>query len=69
MPPKSSSKTSSPVWTCCLGARDNQDWRCTHPKMSVTLQSLLIPQTQVPSAPSSSSCPERTQKASEAESE
>jgi hypothetical protein len=32
----------------------------------VTPQSLPIPQTQVPSARSSSLCPERTQKASEA---
>jgi hypothetical protein len=36
----------------------------------VTPQSLLpIPQTQVPSPPSSSLCPKRTQKASEAEAE
>ncbi len=35
----------------------------------VRAQSLPIPQTQVPSPPSSSLCPENTEKASEAESE
>jgi hypothetical protein len=32
-----------------------------HPKMSLTPQSLPIPQTQVPSAPSSSLCPDNAE--------
>jgi hypothetical protein len=48
---------------------NNLGLRCIHPKMSVRPQSLPIPQIQVPSAASSSLCPEITQKASEVESE
>jgi hypothetical protein len=62
MPPTSNCKTRSPVSTCCCAARDKQGLRCALPKMSLTSQSLPIPrtreETQVPSALSSSLCPE-----------